>query len=288
MDKELLEQLADPDPKVRRDAARQLRSSSEPGTREGLLSALVDSDEFVRRNAALGLASWDATEVTDALLSLLSDPGFEVRCTAIRVLGNRPSVGDKIIGALRQRFWELDGKRRGNRKRGAATREWDLLLRTLQKIDVGFEEWRTRQRALELSGEPSIVPEKVRNRSERRPAAQGSIDEPEKHEIQARRLKRGLSLALAGFAGLLVSAALIAFPIVGIPALLGSLYMLVYGLFYASGQAGVPLLGPNVTYTCPHCGGKYCTQGPRGAFTCPFCRKTWQLQSSQGGHPGGS
>lgn len=146
MNQELLSQLDDPDPKVRRSATKELRTVVDPGVRYALLSKLSDTDEIVRRNAVIGLGNWDESEIVGAILPLLGDTGFEVRCAAIEVLCKFSCQTENIIGSLRRRLWNLlQSSVRLYRKRGAETREHDLLYRSLSKIDSNIETWLNEQ-----------------------------------------------------------------------------------------------------------------------------------------------
>lgn len=145
MIEELLSQLDDPDPKVRRNATKELRAVQQPVVLRALLSKLADSDEIVRRNASMGLGNWDKSEIAASLLSCLHDPSFEVRCAVIQTLGKFLSSRETVITAFRCRFWELENNRRGHKKRGAESKEWDILFRTLTEIDTDFEHWREEQ-----------------------------------------------------------------------------------------------------------------------------------------------
>lgn len=142
MNQELLSQLDDPDPKVRRLATKELRTIVDASLRSVWLTKLSDADEIVRRNAVIGLGNWDEPETESAILPLLSDTAFDVRCAVIEVLCRLSCRSGHALDSLRHHYWQVQqASARVYRKHGAERREHDFLQRSLYKIDPNFDFW---------------------------------------------------------------------------------------------------------------------------------------------------
>ena len=141
MNQALLLQLDDPDPKIRRAVTKELRTVIDPSVKKALLSKLSDTDEFVRRNALIGLGNWDEPEIVGIILPLLRDTGFEVRCAAIEVLSKFSCQIENIIEVLRLYYWKISNEGYGISKHGEKSREYDILRRSLYRIDPNFDTW---------------------------------------------------------------------------------------------------------------------------------------------------
>ena len=167
MNPELLCQLDDPDPKVRRLATKELRTVVDPNLRPVWLTKLSDTDEIVRRNAVIGLGNWDDSETVSVILSLLSDAAFNVRCAVIEVLCKPGCRNGYVLDSLRHHFWQAERAGGGfYRKHGAERAEHDLLYRSLCKIDSNFEAWLKGQYAKKSEQEYLNVLELTKRRIE--------------------------------------------------------------------------------------------------------------------------
>lgn len=149
MNEELLSQLNDSDPKVRRSATKELRIIVEPPVREALGHKLSDSDEIVRRNVVLGLGNWDDEDTVNAVSPLLTDSSFDVRCAAAEVLSRLNCQAERIRDELRRHYRKLPYS---SHKHSAERREKDLVYRVLLKIDPEIDAW-LREQSVQASGQ---------------------------------------------------------------------------------------------------------------------------------------
>jgi HEAT repeat protein len=97
-----MEQLGDPDPAVRRQAANSLAALEAKEAVPGLITALKDKDTGVRASAAEALWSIgpEAKEAVPDLIAALKDKSPEVRLNAAGALGEIGAEAKDAVPAL--------------------------------------------------------------------------------------------------------------------------------------------------------------------------------------------
>ncbi len=83
----LLDDLRDPNPDIRRDAAWKLREVTAEQARDPLISALRDHEATVRMSAAKALGEIKDTRAVQPLITALRDDNYMVRASAVLALG---------------------------------------------------------------------------------------------------------------------------------------------------------------------------------------------------------
>ena len=87
-----LQRLADPDQRIRHQAAEELASNAGEESQELLLELFSDPDPFVRELSLRGLRNVGGRRATSALVSLLGDPEPNVRAAVLKQLSEDAPV----------------------------------------------------------------------------------------------------------------------------------------------------------------------------------------------------
>jgi HEAT repeat protein len=142
----LLALAADPNPALRRKAARELASREAPALFRGLIALAADTDTEVRQVVADALMGRYGAEATGALLALAADPDPLVRRTAVVGLWGRKET--EVTRALITRAADTDPSVRVVVPDGLKQREGDDTTRALlvlaADVDPGVREVATR------------------------------------------------------------------------------------------------------------------------------------------------
>lgn len=129
-----MEQLGDPDPAVRRQAARSLAALEAKEAVPGLITALKDKDQGVRADAAEALWSIGppAKDAVPDLIAALKDRSPDVRYNAAGALGEIGAGAKDAVPALNACL-----KDRGPNVPDAARKALEKIRRALKKQQAG-------------------------------------------------------------------------------------------------------------------------------------------------------
>ena len=111
-----VEDLKNPDPKVRAKAARQIGETGDPSTVPALISALNDSSAKVRQQVVVALASIRVAPSLQGLIQATSDNDSEVRWLAVKGIegyytGENPKTG--FFGYMERQYRSAKRKFQG-------------------------------------------------------------------------------------------------------------------------------------------------------------------------------